>query len=135
MTRNFKIIFLSLFAALSLLPAAEKDDRNKETSVTLTASVEIQGVVLPAGRYFLKLVDDDANRQTIQVFDEDHGEPLAIIPATAADDEGASAGAQSEEDDMNDPDIPDIESDGALEFPFDFVVVPAHDEDQEQRTG
>src|SRR6266403_1113858 len=100
MTYNFKTIFLSVFAGLSLLPAAQKDDRSKETSVTLTAPVEIQGVVLPAGRYALKLVDDDANRQTIQVFDEGHGEPLAIIPATAADDDGASESAQSEEDDM-----------------------------------
>src|SRR5260370_34955650 len=105
MTYDFKTIFLSLFAGLSLLPAAQKDDRNKETSVTLTASVEIQGVVLPAGRYFLKLVDDDANRQTIQVFDEDHGEPLAIIPATPADHEGPSEGAQSGDGEVNDLDI------------------------------
>ncbi len=127
MTPNFKTILLSVFAALSLLPAAQPDERNKETLVTLTASVEIQGVVLPAGKYLFKLVDDDANGQTIQVFNEDHRGPLAIIPAAPADDEGVSEQSQSEEDDMTGP---DIAPDGAPDFPFDFVVVPPPDEDE-----
>jgi len=117
MTCNFKNIFLSGFATLNLLAAAQPDERSKETLVTLTAPVEIQGVVLPAGRYLFKLVDDDSSHQTIQSFGGEQSEPLAVFPAVPADDEA---------DDENDPDV-----ESAPDLPSEIVVIPPDDEDDD----
>jgi hypothetical protein len=117
MTCNFKNIFLSIFATLNFLAAAQPDEQSKETLVMLTAPVEIQGVVLPAGRYLFKLVDDDSSHQTIQIFNGEQSEPVAVFPAVSADDE---------EGDVDDPDV-----ESAPDLPSEIVVIPPDDDDDD----
>jgi hypothetical protein len=111
MTRNFKIIVLGVFATLSLLAAAPQDERNKETFVTLTAPVEIEGVVLQAGSYLFKLVTEDPQLEADDVDDsvvesdeaEDSPGEVVVVPTPASDDDGDSA----PQDDETGPTAPD----------------------------
>ena len=99
MTRNISTIVLGVFATLSLLQAAPQDERNTETFVTLTAPVEIEGVVLQAGSCLIKLVpeetqleEDDVNDPVIESDEAEDGPgEVVVIPTPDSDDDGDSA--------------------------------------------
>jgi hypothetical protein len=58
-----------------MLPkGASADEWNQKTVFTFSGPVEIPGQVLPAGTYIFKLLDSQADRDVVQVFnkDEDH---------------------------------------------------------------
>jgi hypothetical protein len=72
--RKQNIIGLALVAvlfALALCPAVKGDDWNKKTIVTFDQDVEIPGWVLPAGTYVFKLMNSNATRSIVQVWDQD----------------------------------------------------------------
>jgi hypothetical protein len=57
---------------------------NKRTSVTFSAPVEIPGVdaqVLPAGTYVFRLLDSQADRHIVQIFNKDESHLYATILA------------------------------------------------------
>jgi hypothetical protein len=58
---------LLMFCAL-LIPVARADEWNQATKITFTAPVEIPGKVLPAGTYWFKLLNDDPDRNVVQVW-------------------------------------------------------------------
>lgn len=74
---RFKIVVVSFcvfLAALAALPSAKADERDKKTTVTFSAPVEVPGVgaqTLPAGTYIFKLADSLADRNIVQIFSED----------------------------------------------------------------
>jgi hypothetical protein len=72
----FTKFFLTVCFAMSLLvlPTASADDWNKKTTVTFSEPVEVPGVgaqVLPAGTYVFKLLDSQANRHIVQIFNKE----------------------------------------------------------------
>ena len=75
-----------LLAGMAALPftKAKADDWNKETDVTLNAPLEIPGRVLPAGNYVFELADNQANRNIVQIFNEDKTHIIATIDAIPA---------------------------------------------------
>ena len=50
-----------------VLPASA-DQWDKKTTVTFSRSIELPGIVLPAGTYVFRLLDDKGNRHIVQVF-------------------------------------------------------------------
>jgi hypothetical protein len=74
---------------VSFTPIAKADDRDKKTTVTFGAPVEIPGVhlegwgVLPAGTYVFKLVNSSSNRHIVQIFNKDETQIYATILAIA----------------------------------------------------
>ena len=57
------------------------DQWNKKTVLTFSESVEIPGVVLPAGQYVFKLLDSLSDRNIVQVFNADENQVYATILA------------------------------------------------------
>jgi len=60
-----------LFGLVSLVPAAKADEWDKRTTVTFNEPVEIPGRVLPAGTYTMRLLDNSAERDIVQFFNQD----------------------------------------------------------------
>jgi len=77
----FVVLTLALLVAVFVCPA-RADQWNKETVVTFNQPIEIPGrVTLPAGTYVFKLLDSQANRHIVQVWNEDKTQLMATILA------------------------------------------------------
>lgn len=73
------IIFcLAFFCALGA-PRVMADEWNQATKVTFSGPVEIPGKVLPAGTYWFKLLNNDSDRNIVQVWSTNPRELLATI--------------------------------------------------------
>ena len=61
------------FVGTALIPELKADDWNKKTRITIDQSIDIQGTVLPAGSYVMKLLGSPDQR-TVEIFNaaEDH---------------------------------------------------------------
>lgn len=63
-------------------PVARADVWNKKTFVTFSGPVEVSGsVVLPAGKYVLRLVDSPSDRHIVQIMNENEDHLYATILA------------------------------------------------------
>lgn len=64
---------VSLMGGL-LVPALKADEWNKSTKITIDQSIDVQGTVLPAGSYVIKLPAGNSDRHTLLIFNaaEDH---------------------------------------------------------------
>ena len=62
-----------------LMPMARADEWNQATKMTFSASVEIPGKVLPAGTYWFKLLNDDPDRNVVQVWNSDRTQLLTTF--------------------------------------------------------
>jgi hypothetical protein len=77
-----KIVFAVVLALASLCTAsAQQVVRNKVTKVTLSEPTQVPGKVLAAGTYTFKLLDDNANRHIVQIFNEDQTQVIATVMA------------------------------------------------------
>jgi hypothetical protein len=71
-----------LFAVAA--PSGMADDWNRKTVVTFSGPVEVPGVGqhnLPAGTYVFKIVDSQADRHIVQIFNKDETQVLTTILA------------------------------------------------------
>ncbi len=81
------VFCLALLAGAMFSPAAKADDWNRKTTITFSAPVEIPGVhlagwgVLPAGTYVFKILDSQADRHIVQIFNKDETVCYATIMA------------------------------------------------------
>jgi hypothetical protein len=70
-----------------LTPNAKASEWNRKTTITFSGPVEIPGVhlagwgVLPAGTYVFKIMDEQANRHIVQIFNSDETTVYATILA------------------------------------------------------
>ena len=78
MLKRFTFI---LGAAILATAPALADQWNKKTILTFSQPVEIPGTVLPAGQYVFKLVDSNADRHIVQVFNAAEDKVYATILA------------------------------------------------------
>ena len=61
------VIAFTLFFEL----AAHADEYDEATTMTFSQPVQIPGQVLPAGTYFLELIDSSSDRNLVQIFNAD----------------------------------------------------------------
>lgn len=82
-TNKLQIITFCLVALIALLAVSNlnADDRNKATKLTFSEPVEVPGVALGSGTYWFQLADTRANRNIVQIWNEDHTKLLATILA------------------------------------------------------
>jgi hypothetical protein len=80
--------YLPRFTALALIliggafvPAMKADEWNKKTDITISQPIEIQGTVLPAGSYVIKLLDLPAGRHAVQIFNAEQNHIITTILA------------------------------------------------------
>jgi hypothetical protein len=66
-----RLVALFFFAALVGIIPASAQVWDKKTTVTFDRSIELPGIVLPAGTYVFRLLDTPGNRHVVQVFNAD----------------------------------------------------------------
>jgi len=71
---------LMLFCALSV-PNTMADEWNQATKLTFSQPVEVPGTVLPAGTYWFTLMNDDADRNIVQIWGANRMHLIATILA------------------------------------------------------
>jgi len=83
MTNRFKLaiaVFCFIFTASVLAPVSKAQNGDKKTIVTFSEPIEIPGnVILPAGTYFFKLLNQDSGRWVVQIFDEHQTKTFATL--------------------------------------------------------
>lgn len=81
-----RISLIIAFVALLVIPfGARADEWNKKTTLTFDQSVELPGMVLPAGTYVFKLVDLPGTRTTVQVLNADGNKVFTTLMAIPYD--------------------------------------------------
>jgi hypothetical protein len=83
--------YLPVFAALAtslmssafvpLLKASESDEK---TIITISQPIDVQGTILPAGQYVLKLQDSPSNRSIVYVFNSEETRLMTTVLAIHA---------------------------------------------------
>jgi hypothetical protein len=66
------------------LQKANADEWNKQTRLTVTKPVSIQGVVLTPGKYIIQLAESPSTRTTVQIFNADDDHLVTTILGNAA---------------------------------------------------
>jgi hypothetical protein len=83
--KAFAIMFCCVLASAILLPAAKADEGNQMTKLSFSEPVEIPGQVLPAGTYWFVLLNDDSNRNIVQIFSGDWSRLEATLQTVPTD--------------------------------------------------
>jgi hypothetical protein len=73
------VLFLLALAALSVANVAKADTWNKATKITFPEPVEVSGTVLQSGTYWFQLMDSPANRNIVQIWNEDRTQLIRTI--------------------------------------------------------
>src|SRR5579864_6008633 len=73
LVRNILVsVFGFVFSGMLFVQPAQADDWNRKTVFTTSVPIQLPGhVVLPPGKYVMKLVDSRPDRTIVQVFSED----------------------------------------------------------------
>jgi hypothetical protein len=83
MTNRFKLVIAALcfiLIASVMAPVSKAQNGDRKTIVTFTEPIEIPGnVILPAGTYFFKLLNQDSGRWVVQIFDEHQTKTFATL--------------------------------------------------------
>lgn len=80
--KTSELLFVSFCLALLCalcVPHLRADEWNQATKVTFNDSIEIPGRVLSAGTYWFKLLNDDPDRNVVQIWNADRTDLLATI--------------------------------------------------------
>lgn len=59
-------------------PTVKADEWDKKTNITINQAIEVEGTVLPAGSYVLKLVDS-SDRHLVSIWNEDENRLIATV--------------------------------------------------------
>jgi hypothetical protein len=70
-----------ILACVVILPAARADKWNQATKMEFSVPVEIPSAVLPAGTYWFVLVDDQSDRNMVQIVSSDRSQLFATVYA------------------------------------------------------
>src|SRR2546422_857946 len=87
--KTLSMVLCLVVVCLTLSATAMASDSDKKTIITTNQPLEIPGkVVLPAGKYVMKLVDLPSSRNVVQLFNADETKLYATvmgIPAYSAE--------------------------------------------------
>ena len=82
MTRYALTLACAAVTAGSILaPPADAGLWNHRTKLTFSEPVEVPGKVLPAGTYIFKLMDSQADRHIVQIYNEDESQIIDTVLA------------------------------------------------------
>ena len=83
---------LPVFAALatvlmssSFVPSLKADEYDKRTIITISQPIDVQGTILPAGQYILRLQDSSSNRDIVYIFNGEETQLITTVMAIPAD--------------------------------------------------
>lgn len=67
--------------SLPMAPSAKADEWDKRTVLTINEPLQIPGQILQPGKYVMKLMDSDADRHIVQIFNGDESHLITTILA------------------------------------------------------
>jgi len=83
MTNRFKLAvaaFCFILIASVMAPISSAQNGDRKTIVKFSEPIEIPGnIILPAGTYFFKLLNQDLGRWVVQIFDENQTKTFATL--------------------------------------------------------
>jgi hypothetical protein len=79
-SRTIAALALSVMTS-ALVPALKADEWDRKTNIKIDQSIDVQGTVLPAGSYVVKLLGPFMDRRVVQIFSAD--EKHLIVTALA----------------------------------------------------
>jgi len=84
---NKRYIVVGMIIAFTLLfeLAAHADESDQATTITFNQPIQIPGQVLPAGTYSLKLLNNNSDRNVVQIFNSDQTHLYATLQTIAAE--------------------------------------------------
>ena len=81
-----KYLSTASILALSVMglfaPTVKADEWNKQTNITINQPIEVEGTVIPAGSYVLKLVDLPSERHLVRILNAQENGVVATVFAT-----------------------------------------------------
>ena len=77
------ILAASLMSTV-LVPALKADENNKLTTITIDQSIDVQGTVLPAGSYVIKILGSPLNRFNVLIYNADENHVILVRDPHAA---------------------------------------------------
>jgi hypothetical protein len=84
---NKRYIAVGMIIAFTLLfeLAAHADESDQATTITFNQPIQIPGQVLPAGTYSLKLLNNNSDRNVVQIFNSDQTHLYATLQTIATE--------------------------------------------------
>ena len=84
---NKRYIVVGMIIAFTLLfeLAAHADESDQATTITFNQPIQIPGQVLPAGTYSLKLLNNNSDRNVVQIFNSDQTHLYATLQTIATE--------------------------------------------------
>ncbi len=80
--------YLTIFAALAMslmssafVPSLRAGESDKKTTITISQPLTVEGTLLPAGQYILKLQDSSSSQDVVYIF---NGEETRLITTVLA---------------------------------------------------
>jgi hypothetical protein len=80
---GFAVLAMSLMGS-ALAPSLKATEWDQKTIITISQPVAVQGTVLPAGRYVLKLQDSSSNRSVVSIFNSEETRLITTVFAIPA---------------------------------------------------
>jgi hypothetical protein len=84
--------YFPVFAALAiglmsstLVPSLKASESDGKTVITISQPISVEGTVLPAGTYVLKLLDTFSSRDIVSIFNGDETQLIKTVLAIHAD--------------------------------------------------
>src|SRR5580704_18821014 len=68
----------------AFIPSLKAGDENKQTTIAISEPVSVQGTILPAGKYVLRLEDPSSSRNLIAIFNGDGTRLITTVLALRA---------------------------------------------------
>jgi hypothetical protein len=83
--------YLTVFAALAMsllssgvVPSLKASESDKKTIITISQPVTVEGTLLPAGQYVLKLQDSSSSQDVVYVFNSEETRLITTVLAIHA---------------------------------------------------
>ena len=76
----FAVLALSLMSS-AFIPSLKASESDKKTAITVSQAITVEGTVLPAGQYVLKLLNSASRQDIVQIY---NGEGTRLITTILA---------------------------------------------------
>jgi hypothetical protein len=86
----FRIILGVVFVFVMILPLARADEGDQATRITSSQPIQIPRRVLPAGTYWLVLLNHLESLNVVEILNSDRSKPVAIVQTMTAEREKPS---------------------------------------------
>jgi hypothetical protein len=85
--KNYLPVLTALATSLMsspFIPSLNAGEVDKKTTITISQPVAVEGTILPAGKYVLKLQEDQSSRDIVHIFDGDGKRLITTVLAIHA---------------------------------------------------